>query len=104
VSVKDSDDREKVVQEFGEYDLMAMPVTDGEGRLVGIITSDDILDVVVEEATEDAHRMGAVDPMEENVSRGQFFLRVAKTGLLAGDVVHRRGCSPSTRWPISMMP
>lgn len=73
VSVKDSDDREKVVQEFGEYDLMAMPVTDGEGRLVGIITSDDILDVVVEEATEDAHRMGAVDPMEENYLEANFF-------------------------------
>ncbi len=66
VSVRDTDDREKAAQEFGEYDLLAMPVTDADGRLVGIITSDDVLDVVVEEATEDAHRMGAVGPMPDN--------------------------------------
>jgi magnesium transporter len=73
VSVRDTDDREKVAQEFGEYDLLAMPVTDADGRLVGIITSDDVLDVVVEEATEDAHRMGAVGPMEENYLEANFF-------------------------------
>jgi magnesium transporter len=73
VSVRDTDDREKVVHEFGEYDLMAMPVTDADGRLVGIITSDDVLDVAVEEATEDAHRMGAVGPMEENYLEVNLF-------------------------------
>ncbi|MGL4553520.1 MAG: magnesium transporter [Gemmataceae bacterium] len=73
VSVKDTDDREQVVQLFGEYDLLAMPVTDADGRLVGIITSDDVLDVAVEEATEDAHRMGAVGPMEENYLEANFF-------------------------------
>jgi magnesium transporter len=72
VSVRDTDDREKVAREFGEYDLMAMPVTDGDGRLVGIITSDDVLDVVVEEATEDAHRMGAVGPMAEDYLEASF--------------------------------
>ncbi|MBY0227766.1 MAG: magnesium transporter [Gemmataceae bacterium] len=71
-SVRDTDDKERVAQEFGEYDLLAMPVIDAEGRLVGIITSDDVLDVVVEEATEDAHRMGAVGPLEDNYLETSF--------------------------------
>ena len=58
---------------FGEYDLLAMPVVDADGRLVGIITSDDVLDVVVEQATEDVHRMGAVGPMEESYLEAGFF-------------------------------
>ncbi len=74
VSVRDTDDQEKVAHEFSEYDLLAMPVIAGDGKLVGIITSDDVLDVVVEEATEDAHRMGAVGPMEENYLQASFFL------------------------------
>jgi magnesium transporter len=72
VSVRDNDNREKVAHDFGEYDLLAMPVTDSENRLVGIITSDDVLDVVVEEATEDAHRMGAVGPLAENYLEASF--------------------------------
>jgi magnesium transporter len=72
VSVHDTDDREKVAQEFSEYDLLAMPVIDADGRLVGIITSDDVLDVVVEEATEDAYRMGAVGPMEKGYLETSF--------------------------------
>jgi magnesium transporter len=72
VSVHDTDDREKVAREFGEYDLLAMPVIDAHGKLVGIITSDDVLDVVVEEATEDVHRMGAVSPLEENYLETSF--------------------------------
>jgi magnesium transporter len=74
VSVRDTDDREKVAQEFSEYDLLAMPVVDADGRLVGIITSDDVLDVVVEEATEDAHRMGAVAPLVDNYLEANFLL------------------------------
>ncbi len=72
VSVRDTDDREKVAHDFGEYDLLAMPVVDGEGRLVGIITSDDVLDVVVSEATEDVHRMGGVSPVGENYLEASF--------------------------------
>jgi magnesium transporter len=64
-SVRDTDDRNKVAQEFRNYDLLAMPVVDADNRLVGIITSDDVVDAVVEEATEDVHRMGAVGPLEQ---------------------------------------
>jgi magnesium transporter len=73
VAIHDRDDREKAAQVFSEYDLLAMPVVDSENRLVGIITSDDILDVVVSEATEDVHRMGGVGPLEESYLETSFF-------------------------------
>jgi magnesium transporter len=71
-SVRDTEDRERVAREFAEYDLLAMPVVDADGRLVGIITSDDVVDVVVEEATEDVHRMGAVSPLEDDYLQTSF--------------------------------
>jgi magnesium transporter len=71
-TVHDNDDREKVARAMSEYDLIAIPVVDSDGKLVGIVTSDDILDVVESEATEDIHRMGAVDPLEENYLEASF--------------------------------
>jgi magnesium transporter len=49
---------------LAEYDLIALPVVDADRRLVGIITHDDAIDIVEEEATEDIHRLGAVAPLE----------------------------------------
>jgi magnesium transporter len=66
VTVPARDDREHVAQELARYDLLAIPVVDDDGRLVGIVTHDDVMDVVVEEATEDVHRLGAVGPLEES--------------------------------------
>ena len=57
---------------MARYDLLAMPVVDSDGRLVGIVTHDDVIDVVVSEATEDVHRMGAVGPMAENYLEASF--------------------------------
>jgi magnesium transporter len=74
LTVSVSDDREKVAQEITHYDLLAIPVIDADKRLVGIVTYDDVIDVVVSEATEDAHRMGAVLPVEENYLEASFFL------------------------------
>jgi magnesium transporter len=54
------DDQEKVSEAFTKYGFLAMPVVDNEHRLVGIITVDDILDVIEEETTEDIERMGGV--------------------------------------------
>ena len=64
VSVNVNDDQEEVANRVARYDLLAIPVVDDERRLVGIITHDDVIDVVREEATEDAHRSAAVDPLE----------------------------------------
>jgi magnesium transporter len=72
VSVRVSDDREQVAKEMARYDLLAVPVVDENNRLVGIITHDDVIDVVVQEATEDAHRMGAVGPLAENYLKANF--------------------------------
>src|SRR5207302_1497336 len=72
VTVRANEDREKVAQEIARYDLLAIPAVDDEGRLVGIVTHDDIMDVVVEEATEDVHRLGAVEPLAENYLQADF--------------------------------
>lgn len=48
---------------LAQYDLLALPIVDGDRRLVGIITHDDVMDVVIDAATDDAHMMGAVQPI-----------------------------------------
>ena len=58
-------DQEDVARIFEDYDLIVIPVVDKEGRLVGIITYDDILDIVREEDTEDIHLMGGLGAPEE---------------------------------------
>lgn len=60
------DDQEEVAEAFKKYDFMAMPVVDKEQRLVGIITVDDILDVIEDENTEDFERMGGVIDFEDD--------------------------------------
>ena len=66
VTVQATDDQEVVAKKVADYDFSAIPVVDREQHLVGIITHDDVIDVVREEATEDALRMAAVGPMVEN--------------------------------------
>ena len=59
-----TDDQEAVADLFNEYDLLSLPVVDGENRLVGIITVDDVMDVMEQEATEDFEKMAAMNPSE----------------------------------------
>ena len=72
VSVRAIEDSEKVAKKMAQFDLIAIPVVDEQGRMVGIVTHDDVIDVVVQEATEDVHRMGAVAPMAENYLTANF--------------------------------
>lgn len=65
VAVPAAADREEVARIISEYDLVAVPVVDGFGRVVGAITVDDVIDAMVEEQTEDVQRLGAVQPLEE---------------------------------------
>ena len=65
VSVNTMDDQETVAQKFKKYDLTAMPVVDGENRLVGMVTVDDAIDVMEEEATEDIEKMAAITPSDK---------------------------------------
>ena len=65
ISVNTHDDQEEVAQMFSKYNFMALPVVDTENRLVGIITFDDAMDVMEEEATEDIEKMAAIIPSEK---------------------------------------
>lgn len=65
VSVRTTDDQEKVAELVRRYDLYAIPVVDKEDRLVGIITADDIMDVIEEETTEDFEKMAALTPSDD---------------------------------------
>ena len=65
ISVFTTDDKEEVVQRFQLYNLIAMPVVDKENRLVGIITVDDAIDVIEQEATEDIETMAAITPTDK---------------------------------------
>ncbi|MDR0818774.1 MAG: magnesium transporter [Oscillospiraceae bacterium] len=65
ISVNTHDDQEKVSELFSRYDLLAIPVVDMEQRLVGIVTVDDIIDVMEQEATEDFELMAAMTPSEK---------------------------------------
>lgn len=59
------DDQEKAVEIFKKYDRVALPVVDALGFLIGIVTIDDVLDVAEEEATEDIHKLGGTEALEE---------------------------------------
>ncbi len=65
VFVSTWDDQEEVAHIFRDYGFMAMPVVDGEHRLTGIVTIDDIIDVIEEESTEDFQKMAAMTPSDE---------------------------------------
>lgn len=60
-----TDDQEEVMDKFQRYDLLSLPVVDQENRLVGIVTVDDIVDVMEQEATEDFEKMAAMSPSEK---------------------------------------
>jgi magnesium transporter len=62
ISVSTLEDQETVAQDFAKYNFMALPVVDTENRLVGIVTVDDAIDVLQDEATEDISKMAAVIP------------------------------------------
>lgn len=66
IFVDTHDDQEVVARVFAKYDMTVIPVVNDEQRLIGIVTVDDIIDVVQEEITEDIHKMAAVLPLEES--------------------------------------
>ncbi|MEG1017855.1 MAG: magnesium transporter, partial [Oscillospiraceae bacterium] len=73
ISVNTLDDQEYVTQVFSKYNLLALPVVDGEARLVGIITVDDALDVLQDEYTEDIEKMAAITPTDKPYLRMSVF-------------------------------
>jgi len=65
ISLTATDDQESAISAFRKYDRTVLPVVDGHGGLVGIVTVDDILDVVEEEATEDIQKLGGMEQLDE---------------------------------------
>ena len=65
IFVSTNEDKEVVAKEMSKYDLLAIPVVDKEKRLVGIVTVDDAIDVIEEEATEDIEKMAAIIPSDK---------------------------------------
>lgn len=94
-SVRVTDDQEEVARLFGKYNLIAAPVVDGDNRLVGVITVDDVVDVIEEEAEEDLHALGGVTRDEElsdpfwTIAKGRFnwLLVNLATAFLASSVL-----------------
>ena len=75
--VNTTDDQEEAARAIQKYDFLSLPVVDSENRLVGIITVDDILDIVEEEATEDFHKMAAIQLPEERYFRAGYFKQLS---------------------------
>jgi magnesium transporter len=74
VSIPATADREEAVRLIMRYELIALPVVDSEGVLLGIVTVDDVLDVAEAEATEDFHRVGSVAPLQISLKDATFGL------------------------------
>lgn len=84
VTVPEALDQEEVARMFADYDVVALPVVDDEGKMVGIVTVDDIVDVVEEEATEDVQKYGGMEALEEPYMRTSFIdLMKKRVGWLA---------------------
>ena len=66
ISVRVEEPRDRVVEKLARFDFIAIPVVDDRNRLVGIITHDDVLDAVRQEATDDAQRIAAIAPLRES--------------------------------------
>jgi len=78
VTVHEELDQEEVARVFGEYDIVAVPVVNAEGQMVGIVTVDDIVDVVQEEATEDVQKYGGMEALEQPYLRTSFIELIRK--------------------------
>lgn len=74
VTVREDTDQEEVAQQMRDHGLVAIPVVDAERRMKGIITSDDVIEVMEEEATEDIQKLAAVEPTEIEYARASVWL------------------------------
>ncbi len=84
VSVNVADDREEVAKKVARYNLLAIPVVDDQNRMLGIITHDDVVDVLRDEAIEDAQLSVAINPLEEDYLRIGLVRLAWKRGVWLG--------------------
>lgn len=81
IRMRVDEDRIDVAQELARYNFIAMPIVDNDDRLVGIVTHDDALDVVQEEATRDAYRQSAVEPLKDDYEDTPLHVILWKRGI-----------------------
>ncbi|MCU0691414.1 MAG: magnesium transporter [Polyangiaceae bacterium] len=81
ISVTPETDQEQVAKMMAKYDVQALPVVDRNGEFLGIITVDDILDVINEEQTEDVHKLGGVQPIENPYFETTTWTFIKKRGV-----------------------
>ncbi len=81
LSVGPEEDQEEVARKMAKYDLNAMPVIASSGVLLGVITIDDIIDVLTQEQTEDLQKLGGVEPLDVPYFRTGFFEFIKKRGV-----------------------
>ena len=81
ISVRVEEPREQVVQKLARFDFIALPVVDDHNRLVGIVTHDDVLDAVRQDATDDAQRIAAISPLGESYLEAALVSMTWKRGV-----------------------
>jgi magnesium transporter len=81
ISVRPEEDQEEVARKMSKYDLNVMPVVDDNGQILGVVTIDDIIDVLTLEQTEDVQKMGGVEPLDMPYFRTSFFSFIKKRGV-----------------------
>jgi magnesium transporter len=81
ISVRVEEPREQVVQKLARFDFIAIPVVDEHNRLVGIVTHDDVLDAVRQDATDDAQRIAAISPLGESYLEAALVSMTWKRGV-----------------------
>lgn len=81
VTAREMDDQEEVANKVAKLDLLALPIVNDQHHIVGIVTHDDVIDVVREEATEDAHRIAAVDPLDQTYLKTHLLTLSWKRGM-----------------------
>ncbi|WP_174278550.1 magnesium transporter [Sphingomonas bacterium] len=78
VTIGPNDRREEAMRLISRYDLLAIPVVDGHGHLLGIVTVDDVIDVMIEQQTAQVHRFGGVEALDEDYLRIGFWAMIRK--------------------------
>ncbi|QDV18269.1 Magnesium transporter MgtE [Gimesia panareensis] len=115
ISVRVDDDQEYVAQQLARFDFVAIPVVDNQNQLVGIVTHDDAIDIMQEEATEDTYRLAAVEPLEDSYLSTSLMTVIRKRigwlifllvpSFLAAKVLeHYEGVSDKFEWLVLFIP
>ncbi|QDT66125.1 magnesium transporter [Calycomorphotria hydatis] len=115
ITMRVDEDQEDVAHQVSRYDFIAMPVVDEQHRLVGIITHDDVQDIIREEADEDVQRLGAVEPLQDDYletpvttlawKRGKWLMFLSLVAFMTAEVLLRfEHVSAKHVWAVLFLP